>query len=301
MSTSVVWLNQYYTLFLGSGDYTPIDMPLKINNMSTAITCVNILTIYDENPMNMDETFVVSLSSNDPKVFIAEESASTKVTIENSKIALFLRSFGDSDFLHLVFPPDVEPMINKVTQGMSAVFTVKLPNAITINGFQWQHNKNNIDSEEHALLMNLTIVNAAETDEGNYTCIVTFSSFEGSITSNRAQLLVCKLIITWSYFLYLFFLTVSSANITTHPSDKIVSEGGSVTFSVNASGDELTYQWQRNGANVPGNDSNFEGVSTAVLKIKVAEVDDAGMYRCIVLNRAGDNATSNEATLTVSK
>jgi hypothetical protein len=70
---------------------------------------------------------------------------------------------------------------------------------------------------------------------------------------------------------------------------------------VNASGDELTYQWQKNGANVPGNDSIFEGVSTAVLKIVVTEVDDAGMYRCIVFNGAGDNVTSNEATLTVSK
>jgi hypothetical protein len=55
--------------------------------MSIAIMCVNILTIYDENPMNMDEIFVVSLSSNDPKVCIPEESASTTVIIENSKIA----------------------------------------------------------------------------------------------------------------------------------------------------------------------------------------------------------------------
>jgi hypothetical protein len=85
-------------------------------------------------------------------------------------------------------------MINKVTQGMSAVFTVKLSNFIASNGFQWQHNKQNI-IEEQAMMMNLTIINVAETDEGNYTCIVTFSLFEGSITSNRAQLLVCKLII----------------------------------------------------------------------------------------------------------
>jgi hypothetical protein len=85
-------------------------------------------------------------------------------------------------------------MINKVTEGMSAVFTVKLSNFIAINSFQWQHNQNDI-SEGHGMMMNLTIVNATEMDEGNYACMVTFSSFEGSITSNRAQLLVCKLII----------------------------------------------------------------------------------------------------------
>ena len=68
---------------------------------------------------------------------------------------------------------------------------------------------------------------------------------------------------------------------------------------MNASGDELTYQWQKNGASVPGNASRYEGVSTAVLTINDTEVDDAGTYRCIVFNGAGDNVTSNEANLTI--
>jgi hypothetical protein len=70
---------------------------------------------------------------------------------------------------------------------------------------------------------------------------------------------------------------------------------------VNASGDGLTYQWQRNGANIPQNDTKFEGVSMAVLKINDAEVDDTGIYRCIVFNGAGDNVMSNEATLIVAE
>ena len=79
---------------------------------------------------------------------------------------------------------------------MNAVFTVKISNAIASNGFQWQHNEINITGE-YARMMNLTIVNAAEMNEGNYTYIIAviFSSFEGTITSNRAQLLVCKLTI----------------------------------------------------------------------------------------------------------
>ena len=184
----------YHILFLGSGDYTPIDMPVKIS-MSTAIKCVNISTMYDDNPMNMDEAFIVSLTSNDTKVFIPEESANTTVIIENSNniIVCILSSFSDSNFLCSVFPPDIEPVINKVTQGMNTVFTVKFSSAIASNGFQWQHNGKNITGE-NARMMNLTIVNAAEMNKGDYTCIVTFSSFEGSITSNRAQLLVCKLV-----------------------------------------------------------------------------------------------------------
>ena len=68
-----------------------------------------------------------------------------------------------------------------------------------------------------------------------------------------------------------------------------------------ASGDELTYQWQNNGINILSNDSRFEGGSKDVLTIRDVQIDDAGEYKCIVFNGAGDNVTSNEATLTVSK
>ena len=207
-------------------------------------------------------------------------------------------------FLYLVFPPDVEPKIYKVTKGMKAVFTVKFSSAIAGNGFQWQHNEINITGER-ARMMNLTIVNAAEMDEGNYTCIVTFSSFQGSITSNRAQLLVCKLVfIKHDHFnnkFRLFFLTVSPANIITHPYDQTVAEGDSVTFSVDASGDGLTYQWQRNGMNIEPRIRKFEGISNHTLIVNNVQVEDTGLYKCIVYNEAGDGTTSDEAILQISK
>ena len=69
---------------IGSGDYAEFhNVPLKIN-MSSNVSCVSISTVYDNNPMNMDEVFSVLLSSNDPAVFIPKERASTLVTIENS-------------------------------------------------------------------------------------------------------------------------------------------------------------------------------------------------------------------------
>ena len=192
----MVKINIALIFFLDSGDYTPIDILLKIN-MSTTTMCVNISTTYDDNPMNMDEAFIVSLSSNDPKVFIPEESANTTVIIENSKLLNTGVIFKFS--LLIVLPPDVEPMINKVTKGMNAVFSVKLSNATASNKFQWQHNENNYYNSTgiHAWMMNLTIINVTELHEGNYTYIVTFSSFSGSITSNRAQLLVCKLLLNF--------------------------------------------------------------------------------------------------------
>ena len=103
------------------------------------------------------------------------------------------------------------------------------------------------------------------------------------------------------FLCFAFYLTVSPAFVNTHPSNKIVSQGGSVNFSVIALGDELTYQWQRNGVNISSNGTKFEGVFEAVLIIRDAQSEDVGVYRCIVFNGAGDSVTSNEATLTVSK
>ena len=88
-------------------------------------------------------------------------------------------------------------MINKVTERMDTIFTVKFFSAIASKDFQWQLDEEDIIGEYEGIsMMSLTIINVTELDEGNYTCIVTFSSFEGNITSNRAQLLVCKLVIT---------------------------------------------------------------------------------------------------------
>ena len=58
--------------------------------MSTNVLCVNITTVYDDDPMNLDEIFHVSLSSNDPVVFIPKERAITLVIIENSILATIL-------------------------------------------------------------------------------------------------------------------------------------------------------------------------------------------------------------------
>ena len=70
---------------------------------------------------------------------------------------------------------------------------------------------------------------------------------------------------------------------------------------MNASGDGLTYQWQRNDENISGDDGRIEGVLDDTLIIADTKAEDAGVYKCIVINGAGDSITSNEATLTVCK
>jgi glucose/arabinose dehydrogenase len=82
--------------------------------------------------------------------------------------------------------------------------------------------------------------------------------------------------------------------IGAHPTDKTSSVGGSVTFSVNASGTPApSYQWQRNGSDIAGaNSANYT-------LNNVSQGDNGAKFRVVVSN-SGGSVTSNEATLTVS-
>ena len=67
-----------------------------------------------------------------------------------------------------------------------------------------------------------------------------------------------------------------------------------MTFSVRASGTPpLRYQWQRNGANIPGATAQDYTIASAV------QADSGVRFRAIVSNSFGSVA-SNEAILTVS-
>ena len=85
----------------------------------------------------------------------------------------------------------------------------------------------------------------------------------------------------------------AAPGIVTHPQSQTVSAGQSVTFSVVASGTApLSYQWQRN-------DANISGANAASYSVTASTGLSGSTYRVIVTNAAG-SATSNRATLTVS-
>jgi hypothetical protein len=82
--------------------------------------------------------------------------------------------------------------------------------------------------------------------------------------------------------------------ITAQPQSQTVAVGQSVTFSVSATGSQpLSYQWQRNGANISG------ATSTSYTIASAASTDNGAMFRAVVSNAFG-TATSNAATLTVT-
>jgi glucose/arabinose dehydrogenase len=88
--------------------------------------------------------------------------------------------------------------------------------------------------------------------------------------------------------------TLTAPSITQGPSDRTVTIGQPAMFSVTATGSPtLSFQWQRNQANIPGATNASYTLASPVL------ADSGAKFRCIVTNTAG-SATSSEATLTVN-
>ena len=96
-----------------------------------------------------------------------------------------------------------------------------------------------------------------------------------------------------------FFLTVHPPKITRHPDSKSVATGASTTFTVEASGDDLQFQWRKDDEDL--HDSNkYRGTNSDTLHIKDVDKSDKGSYQCLVKNDVGETL-SEEANLAVSK
>lgn len=102
----------------------------------------------------------------------------------------------------------------------------------------------------------------------------------------------------------------TSIVITSQPQSASGSVGDDVTFSVQATGSGLTYQWEYGFSSdgmdyVPPIRALYEGTDTNTLIVHltsslVSTLNDVTYYRCIVTDSNGNSVTSNAATLTVN-
>ena len=81
--------------------------------------------------------------------------------------------------------------------------------------------------------------------------------------------------------------------ITNNPASATVCAGGSVTFSVAATGSGLTYQWRKGGTNI-------DGATAGSYTNASVGTGDAGLYDVVVGGNCGSPVISSPATLTVN-
>lgn len=157
--------------------------------------------------------------------------------------------------------PDItaHPASTSICSGQSAQVCVTATSTAGLS-YQWQRNGINLSGATSACH---TVDQA-----GNYRCIVTDEC--GSVTSNIATITV-----------------TTPVSISAHPAGNTVCPGQTHQFCVTAGGTTpITYQWQRDGANISGATSSCYTSG------------QAGVYRCVVTNPCGSVA-SNTATLAV--
>src|SRR6266567_480784 len=168
-----------------------------------------------------------------------------------------------------------QPSGQTLTAGQTASFSVVATGTAPLS-YQWQKNGAAISA---ATSFSYATPATTSSDNGaQFT--VGVSNAAGSVTSNVAT------------------LTVNAAPvapaITIQPTSQTVSAGQTASFSVVATGTApLSYQWQKNGANVTG-------ATAANYTTPATTISDSGSTFRVVVNNATGTITSVAATLTVN-
>jgi hypothetical protein len=168
-----------------------------------------------------------------------------------------------------------QPANQTVTAGQTATFTVVASGTAPLS-YQWLKNGANVAGATSSSYA----TPATTAADGGSTFNVVVSNTAGTATSNAAT------------------LTVNAAPvapaITTQPANQTVTAGQTATFTVVASGTApLSYQWQKNGANIAGATS-FSYTTPATTSF-----DNGAQLTALVSNTVG-SVTSNAASLTVN-
>ena len=142
-----------------------------------------------------------------------------------------------------------QPASQTVTAGSSASFQVSATGGDL--SYQWSRNGSPIAGATSAAY---TIASAQTSDAGSYT--VTVCNAAGSVTSAAATLTVNPAL-------------PAAPVITGQPTSQTVTAGSRASFQVNATGDGLSYQWNRDG-------SPITGATSAAYTIAAAQASDAG-------------------------
>ena len=166
------------------------------------------------------------------------------------------------------------PLSTTAMAGETASFAVAAQGSGPL-AYQWLRNGAPIEGATQAVYQ----LTATQGDNAALFS-VTVSNAVDSVTSQAATLTVVS--------------PQSAPVITTQPMSVVAPVGGSASFAVAATGSgPISYQWQRNGSNIPG------AVEATYTLNGVSAADNGAQFRVLVSNNQG-NVVSDNAMLTVS-
>ena len=174
-----------------------------------------------------------------------------------------------------------QPQPQQGFAGDSVTFSIATFGSLPVS-YQWLRNGTSLSDGGNlsgSSSRTLTLTNLSVADAAMYSVVV--SNIYGVVTSAGARL---EVIFSPPYL-------ISGAEAQT------VLVGATATFSVEAAGDALAFQWQENGTNLMDG-GNISGSATPTLTLTSVTVTNVGTYSVIVSN-ALDVLSSPSAVLTV--
>ena len=165
--------------------------------------------------------------------------------------------------------------------GATATFTASAIGTLPLT-YQWWKNGLTLSDGgkiSGANTATLIITGVAQTDAGNYSLVVT--NLFGSASSSPPALLT----------------VIDPPAITSQPASRTNSLGSSASFTVNATGASLHYQWQKDGLDLTDG-ARVSGANSSTLNLVNLAKTDAGNYHVALTNLAGA-VTSQDAALVV--
>ena len=101
------------------------------------------------------------------------------------------------------------------------------------------------------------------------------------------------------------FHSVDPPKVSRDPENQSVATGADTMFRVEATGDELQFQWQKDGIDIDSSEPRLHHNSVrnaSTLHIKDTKKSDTGHYKCLLKNLVEKRGkVSHEAKLTVCK
>ena len=166
-----------------------------------------------------------------------------------------------------------QPENQSVTTGQTASFSVSATGTAPL-AYQWKKNGTDIPGATASTYTTPATSNA----DNNAVFSVVVSNSASSATSTAASLTVTT--------------GVLAPSITSQPADLRVSAGQTASFSVKATGTSLTYQWKKNGTEIPG------ATSRTYTTPATSNADNDALFSVVVVNSAG-TVSSDDARLAV--
>ncbi len=135
--------------------------------------------------------------------------------------------------------------------------------------YDWRFNNVSISGATDSVY---TVPNIQPANAGDYTCLV--SGDCGIVLSDPATLVV-----------------LPSGKVNTPLSDQYVCLDNQVIFTIDATGDNLTYQWIKDNTTPLSDDGNIVGSQTKELTINYTDFVHDGFYRCDITSTCGGNSS----------